>query len=328
MDPMAKLKDIEERARQRRREQQNQIPSIHGQERLDKASAAAQQRQEDLFVADLADPCLRDQQDAMAIPFFSLEKSKRTKPIVYEQDGIKVTVAGLSTTGIATIWDADFLIWVASKLNAAIERGKLPNRRLWVVPYHFLLTTRRIDPKHKGSKPYRDFEKLLDRLQGTTLKTNIKADGERITEAWSWIDTWKAHKDEQGRITGLEIVLSEWFFRRVVKDKAILSIHPDYFLLTGGIERWLYKLARKHCGSNQNGWSFTIHKLYQKYPPGREYKYFRRDLKIIVERDCIPEYHTTWEVTNRVDWLHFSLREGTLTARRLPHAMRKIESDE
>jgi plasmid replication initiation protein len=57
----------------------------------------------------------------MAFPFFSLEKSKRTKPIIYEQGDIKVVIAGLTTVGIATIWDADLLIWAASQLNAALE---------------------------------------------------------------------------------------------------------------------------------------------------------------------------------------------------------------
>ena len=85
-------------------------------------------QEEDLFTANLSDPCPRDQQDIMAIPFFSLEKNKRTKPIEYEQGDIKVTVAGLSTVGIATIWDADFLIWIAAQLNAAVEMGETPIR--------------------------------------------------------------------------------------------------------------------------------------------------------------------------------------------------------
>lgn len=320
MDAVQKAKELERRVRQRSQERQQRQEQGKTAETVIDAAEPAQPL--NLFRANLANPCLRDQQDIMAMPFFSLEKSKRTKPIVYERDGVHVIVAGLSTTGIATIWDADFLIWVASQLNEAVERGETPTRRLWVVPYHFLVATQRIDPKHKGSKPYRDFEKLLDRLQGTTVKTNIKANGEHFTSAWSWIDSWRVHKDDKGRITGLEIVLSEWLFHRIIKDRVILSIHSDYFLLTGGIERWLYRIARKHCGSNQGGWAFTTRKLYEKYPPGREYRFFKRDLKAVVERDCIPEYHTVWETINKLDWVHFSLRQGTLAERRLPRAMR------
>jgi plasmid replication initiation protein len=56
-----------------------------------------------LFKANLTDPSPRDQQDLMAIPFFSLEKSKRTRPIIYEQGDVKVIVRGLADIGIATI---------------------------------------------------------------------------------------------------------------------------------------------------------------------------------------------------------------------------------
>jgi len=94
--------------------------------------------EESLYKPDQPEPSPRDQQDLMSIPFFSLEKSKRTDPIIYQQGNIKVEVAGLSTVGIATIWDADFLIWVASQLNEAVEAGATPTRRLWIVPYQFL----------------------------------------------------------------------------------------------------------------------------------------------------------------------------------------------
>ena len=33
----------------------------------------------------------------------------------------------------------------------------------------------------------------------------------------------------------------------------VLTIHEDYFLLTGGIERWLYRVARKHAGQQEGG---------------------------------------------------------------------------
>lgn len=116
-------------------------------------------------------------------------------------------------------------------------------------------------------------------------------------------------------MTGVEIVLSEWFFRRVVDDRSVLAIHVDYFLLTGGIERWLYRIARKHCGNSVSGWSFTLHKLYEKYPPGREFRKFKHDLKTVVKLDCLPEYHTYWETTNGVDWVHFFLRQGAIGER-------------
>src|SRR5277367_2926711 len=70
----------------------------------------------DLFLPSIVDLKFRDQKDTMERPFFSLSKSKRMKPIEYinENDGIFVTVQPHQDYGMATIWDADILIWAAS----------------------------------------------------------------------------------------------------------------------------------------------------------------------------------------------------------------------
>ena len=285
-------------------------------------AASIEEKEENLFRPRQPDPPPRDQQDLMAFPFFSLEKSKRTRPIEYEKGNVRVFIDGRSSVGIATIWDADFLIWIASQLNASIECGEMPTKRLWIVPYRFLLATHRIDSHYKGNYAYKRFLDCLRRLQGTTVETTIKAGGEQIRQAWSWIDSWKIHEDKTGRMTGVEIILSEWFFRRVVTDRSVLAIHTDYFLLTGGIERWLYRIARKHCGNNASGWSFTLYKLYEKYPTGRAFKLFKHNLKVVVKSDCLPEYHTYWETSNGVDWVHFSLRQGAIGERKLPRSLR------
>ena len=284
-------------------------------------ASSIEEKEENLFKAQSPDPSPRDQHDLMSLPFFSLSKNKRVEPIIYEQGNIKVTVRGLYDIGIATIWDADLLIWIASQLNAALEAGETPTRRLWIVPYQFLRATQKINPKTTGKRPYVRFKDCLCRLRGTTVLTTIKAGGKQFTEAWGWIDSWRTH-EENGRIIGVEIMLSEWFFRRVVADRSVLAIHTDYFLLTGGIERWLYRIARKHCGNNVSGWSFTLHKLYEKYPPGRAFKLFKHDLKLVVKSDCLPEYHTYWETSNGVDWVHFGLRQEAIGERKLPRSLR------
>ena len=43
----------------------------------------------------------------------------------------------------------------------------------------------------------------------------------------------------------------------------VLTIDPAYFRLTGGIERWLYRLVRKH-GGKAYGWQFDFRYLHQK----------------------------------------------------------------
>ena len=70
------------------------------------------------------DMALRDAQDLMAYPFFSLAKSPRIVPIRFEAGGISLTVEGVPEHGIATIWDADVLIWAASQIIQAKKPPK------------------------------------------------------------------------------------------------------------------------------------------------------------------------------------------------------------
>ena len=46
----------------------------------------------------------------MAYPFFSLAKSKRIEPIVFDTKRVSIRVSATFNYGIATIWDADVLI--------------------------------------------------------------------------------------------------------------------------------------------------------------------------------------------------------------------------
>src|SRR5450755_3725435 len=74
------------------------------------------------------DLAARDAQDLMAYPFFSLAKSKRTVPIDFRTRDIFVRVEGTHEHGIATIWDADVLIWAASQIVEARDQG---SAQLW-----------------------------------------------------------------------------------------------------------------------------------------------------------------------------------------------------
>ena len=51
----------------------------------------------------------------MAYPFFSLAKSKRVVPLDFRAGNISIRVEAESEYGMATIWDADVLIWAASQ---------------------------------------------------------------------------------------------------------------------------------------------------------------------------------------------------------------------
>src|SRR5712691_12363570 len=92
----------------------------------------------DLFIALPSDLPARDQQDLMERPFFSLSKNKRTTPIEYRVGENYIRVTANTEHGLATIWDADVLIWAASQITEAIERG-LKTSRFFRLPAYDLL---------------------------------------------------------------------------------------------------------------------------------------------------------------------------------------------
>ena len=59
----------------------------------------------------------------MAYPFFSLAKSKRLTPIDFRAGSITIRVEAVCVYGMATIWDADVLIWAASQIVHARDAG-------------------------------------------------------------------------------------------------------------------------------------------------------------------------------------------------------------
>jgi hypothetical protein len=100
----------------------------------------------DFFIPLMNDLPLKDQREVMERPFFSLQKRKRLKPIEYRSpDGEAwVKVEAMPAYGMATIWDADILIWAASVLNRMKEQGvnDLP-RTLTTTTYDLLRGIRR-----------------------------------------------------------------------------------------------------------------------------------------------------------------------------------------
>ena len=72
----------------------------------------------DFFINDLIDYAPKDSAEMMERPFFSISKRKRNKPIQYTTpDGkLYIKVSANPTHGMATIWDADILIWCISRI--------------------------------------------------------------------------------------------------------------------------------------------------------------------------------------------------------------------
>ncbi len=102
---------------------------LHDDHSTAQPTEASERNQLAPFVVATGDAAPRDQRDLMERPFFSLAKAKRTAPILYESAGVRVEVFGMAEYGMATIWDADVLIWAASQIVAAENNGLPPRPR-------------------------------------------------------------------------------------------------------------------------------------------------------------------------------------------------------
>ncbi|MFN3945288.1 MAG: replication initiator protein A [Allosphingosinicella sp.] len=245
----------------------------------------------DLFKAIPGELAARDSQDLMAYPFFSLSKTPRVKPIDFRMGAIAIRVEAVPEHGMATIWDADVLIWAASQIVEARDRGAAPSRLMAATPYEILTFVGR------GTSA-RDYDRLkagLDRLQSTTVATTIRQPSERRRHRFSWINEWKERADASGRPLGLELILPDWFYAGVMDDALVLTIDRTYFDLTGGLERWLYRLVRKHGGRQAGGWSFDVEHLHQKSGSLSPLKHFAYDLRAIVAAQTLPGYSLALE---------------------------------
>ena len=256
---------------------------------LDSLEPVTTGQQIDLFVETLVSIPLRDDRATMEFPFFALQKRPLLTPIIYQDGNVAIRISP-GERGIATIWDKDVLIYLSSLINSRIERGEEVSRTVCITAHDLLRVTHR----HTGKNGYQEIYDALFRLRSTTITTDIQSGGERETRGFGWIDSFriltKENKAGNRVMQGLEITLNDWTFRALVKDRRVLAINPAYFDLTGGLERRLYEIARKHVG-RQAEWKVSLLLLAKKCGTmQRNLRRFKFDLKELAELDRLPDY--------------------------------------
>jgi plasmid replication initiation protein len=228
---------------------------------------------------------LRDVIPLMERPFFSLSKT-RSRPISYESpDGrIWISVEAEAGQSLATIWDADLLIYATSLLAAnrraqpdAVVRGRA----------HDLLRT---IGRNVGGRQYGQLRAALDRLCQTRVHTNLGPLGKATAEThtFSFIERWEITAGGE-----LAIRLPEWLHEAIASNR-ILAISPNYFALSGGFERFLYKVARKHAGRQESGWTVTMHTLFAKSGSVGTLARFNFEIARLVQSNSLPDYDLSW----------------------------------
>ena len=252
----------------------------------------------DLFVSLIGDVPLRDDKEMMRAPMVAISKRAPNRIEWASADGTAwVSIVGDPEAGIATIWDFDVLIWAMSQLNAAVERGAPTSVDLSFVPSDVMRAIRWTDRSGRvGGKEYARFKAAIDRLAGTRVRTNMREDGRHTRrDIFSLIESvGTTERTADGVPVRMSFRLPSWIYRAVTESRSeVLAITPLYFDLAAGIDRFLYRLARRHAGNgvdNRNGWAFSFRDLYARSGSGQTFKGFSRSIRQAIERNRIPEY--------------------------------------
>lgn len=255
----------------------------------------------DMLTVSAFEPPLRDNRDVMEFPFLSLQKG-RTKAIKFQGNNASLSVHSPAEFGIATIWDWDLIIFAASHLNDAIENNSTAAPRIKFAPHDALRQMRR----GTSGRHYRELAQAIRRLRVTTVITNIRFDdGAGEEQPFSWLSSYRIPKRYTSAVMTpeqpegdpdpsrpWEIELPPWLYKAVLRQREILAVHPDYFDLTGGIERWLYRLARKAVPDKADfpGISFRMETLFERSGLTGRLRWFRGKLEEIAAGQTLPEY--------------------------------------
>ncbi len=246
-------------------------------------------RQGDFFIADILDAIPKGDLASMEHPLFAL-KAGDMRVRVYERNGVSVKVMP-GTYGCATIHDKDVWIYCISQLVEAMNRGREDvSRIVRFTAYDFLVSTNR----RTDGDGYNRMAEAFGRLSGTRIETNIETAGQRERAGFGLIDDWRViEKDNGGRMFAVEVALPRWLFR-AVEAKQVLTLSRDYFRLRKPLDRRIYELARKHCGT-QSKWRVNIKTLYEKSGSTDALRNFRGAVKALFESDELPDYCMTYD---------------------------------
>ncbi|WP_241647585.1 MULTISPECIES: replication initiator protein A [Rosenbergiella] len=253
---------------------------------------------EQFFIADEYEiVSFKDDIRSMEHPFFVL-KSGDAKERHYENGNKTIKIKSIASVGIATVFDKDIWIYAVSKLQRALDEHSddvnkfvLPNKVSFTAYDYFTCTN-----KSKGGKSYTDLEKCLERLASTRITTNISHDDSIESHNFGLIESYKIKEGIKGNsmdVTYIEIILPSWILE-AIKTQKVLKISNDYFRIRKAIDRRIYEIARKHCGS-QKSFIITLDKLYIKTGASSALKVLRNNVIKLAKDNDLPDYFIEYD---------------------------------
>lgn len=254
--------------------------------------------QADFFVPGVWDVAAKDNRSIMDVAVFRLSKkhTRANEVMLHELPDGHVRVTS-GPDGMASIWDYDIVLMGVSHLTEAMNRyragmGERPGRTFRPHVSEILKFCRQSD----GGRQYEGVEAALRRLKQTSVEIVRRKKGrdgraQRVTEGAGLINDYKAVSyEDSGRIASVEIELPKWLYEAVVEAERpeVLTMHPDYFLMTPGLGRFVYRLARQAAGRSEARWSFRL--IYERSGSQGAFKRCTFELRELIRANDLPEY--------------------------------------
>lgn len=254
------------------------------------------------FVPAIYDAPIKDDVNLMDVAPFSLSKKANSGVIRYELKDSLITIEGGVESGLATVFDYDIFLNMVSYIAEEVQRFRrdetkglrptLPPKTYRPNASHILKFCRRSD----GGKSYEDLEAALDRLANTTIKVvNLHSGKRRQVDSRPLISGYSVvSRTGSNKIDVIEITIPDWVYLSVVRNEKslpLLTLHQDYFLISSGIGRFIYRLARKAAGKSEA--RYGIKELHKRSGSTQELRKFAYDLREFVTRTQafpMPEY--------------------------------------
>lgn len=233
---------------------------------------------------------IQGEQTVAEFPFFALTKRAQMQPMTFESDTARIEI-NPSKTGVATIYDKEILLYIASLMVERLENGEAVDRTLSFTANDLF----RMTGTNASARSYTSLKASLSRLQGTQIITNIETGGEGSDSAFSWLlkadIKYTKFPNGERRVKHVEVMLCDWLHRAILTDRRIAAYHDDFFKL-GPIERRLYELAKFNCVDGNRFETDAVDlagRVGCSLEP-RSIENFKRTLREVARDQSLPEY--------------------------------------
>jgi plasmid replication initiation protein len=254
------------------------------------------------FSPGVYDAPIKDDVNLMDVAPFALGKKIRTGVITYELKDCLITIEGGAEVGIATVFDYDIFLNMVSHLAEEVRRYRIETSkglRPTLPPKIYrpnVANILKFSHRQSGGRQYEEVEEALRRLAKTSITiTNLTGGKRRQVDTRPLLGEYRIiSKTKTGKIDQIEIHIPDWVYLSVVraeKTLPLLTMSADYFLISSGLGRFIYRLARKAAGKNEA--RYTARDLHKRSGSPQEFRFFLRDLKEFVTRTQafpMPDY--------------------------------------